>query len=225
MVNPTMTPMVGPDYGLENYTFGAMMAHQMLLFTAVTVGNMSILLTARRTRAEEEDGCIEIVRSLPAGRLSHLLAVILVLFGTNVLLALGMGFGLYALGIESMDVKGSLLYGAALGAVGCFFTGITALFAQLSESSCGTIGLSFTMLGVSYLIRAISDVSNETLSWFSPCKQLLVAGHRNCSSFYRSRCYGAVFKFHSRYRLRVFTVKARQKVRIFLFTKSFWACI
>ncbi len=32
-----------------------------------------------------------------------------------------MGFGLYALGIESMDFEGSLMYGAALGATGIFF--------------------------------------------------------------------------------------------------------
>ncbi|WP_158738698.1 ABC transporter permease [Alteribacillus sp. YIM 98480] len=175
MLNPAMTAMVGPGYGLENYTFGAMMAHQMLLFTAVTVGIMNILLLARHTRAAEEDGRIEMVRSLPVGRLSNLLAAIAVLFGTNVLLALGIGFGLYVLGIDSMSLNGSLLYGAALGAIGFFFTGVTALFAQLSESSRGAIGLSFTVLGVSYLIRAIGDVSNETLSWFSPLGWILGA--------------------------------------------------
>ena len=50
------------------------------------------------------------------------------------------GFGLYALGIESMDLEGSLLYGAALGATGIFFTAVTAIFAQLSENSEGRLG-------------------------------------------------------------------------------------
>lgn len=163
-----MTAMVGQGYGLDNYTPGAMMAHQMLLFTAIAVGIMSILLVARHTRADEEDGRIEMIRSLPAGRLSHLSATMFVLFGTHVLLALLIGFGLYALRIESIDLEGSLLYGAALGATGIFFTVITALFAQLAENSRGTIGLSFAVLGAAYLIRAIGDVSNETLSWFSP---------------------------------------------------------
>lgn len=168
MVNPAMTAMLGPGFGLADYTFGAMMAHQMLLFTALTVAIMSILLATRHTRADEEGGRIEMIRSLPVGRLSNLSATIYVLFGTNILLAFMVGFGLYALGIESMDLKGSLLYGAALGATGIFFTAITALFAQLSENSRGTIGFSFAILGVAYLIRAIGDVSNETLSWFSP---------------------------------------------------------
>jgi ABC-2 type transport system permease protein len=168
MVNPAMTAMVGKGYGLDNYTNGAMMAHQMLLFTAITVAIMSILLVARHTRAAEEDGRIEMIRSLPSGRLANLHATICNLIGTNVVLALIIGLGLYSLRIESMDLEGSILYGAALGATGILFTAITALFAQLSESSRGTIGFSFTVLGIAYLVRAIGDVGNETLSWFSP---------------------------------------------------------
>ena len=173
MKNPAMTAMIGPGYGLDNYTNGAMMSHEMLLFTAITVAIMSILLVTRHTRADEEDGRIEMIRALPVGRLSNLSSTTLVLFGTNVLLAFFIGFGLYTLGIESMDLEGSLLYGAALGATGIFFTAITALFAQLSENSRGTIGYSLAVLGVAYLIRAIGDVSNETLALFSPLGWIL----------------------------------------------------
>ncbi|WP_067726648.1 ABC transporter permease [Oceanobacillus damuensis] len=168
MRNPAMTAMVGQGYGLDNYTAGAMMSHQMLLFTAIIVAIMSILLVTRHTRADEEDGRTEIIRSLPSGRLSNLTSTILLVSFTNVLLALIIGFGNYALGIESMDLEGSMLYGAALGATGIFFMALTAVFAQVSESSRGTIGLSFAVLGLAYLIRAIGDVGNETLSWFSP---------------------------------------------------------
>lgn len=175
MKNPAMSAMVGQGYGLENYTIGAMMAHQMLLFTALAVAIMSILLVARHTRADEEDGRIEMIRSLPTGRLSNLSATVLVVSGVNVLLALIVGFGLYALGIESMDLHGSLLYGTALGATGIFFTAITALFAQLSENVRGTMGLAFAVLGVAYLIRAIGDAGNEMMSWFSPLGWVLGA--------------------------------------------------
>ncbi|WP_078381837.1 ABC transporter permease [Sutcliffiella halmapala] len=168
MRNPAMTAMIGPGYGLDYYTEGAMMAHQMLLFTAIVVAIMSILLVTRHTRGDEEEGRIELIRSFPVGRLSNLTSTVLVLFGVNVLLALISGFGLYSLGIESMDLNGSLLYGAGLGATGIFFTAITALFAQLSENTRGTIGYSFTVLVGAYLLRAVGDVSNETLSWFSP---------------------------------------------------------
>ncbi|MBY7142107.1 ABC transporter permease [Virgibacillus sp. NKC19-3] len=167
MENPAMTAMIGKG-DLSNYTIGAMTAHQMLLLTAVVVGLMSILLVTRHTRADEEDGRIEMVRSLPVGRLSNLNATLFVFVITHVILAFIIGFGLYTLGIESMDLEGSLLYGATLGATGIFFVGVTALLAQLSESSRGTIGLSIAMLLVAYLVRAIGDVGNETLSWISP---------------------------------------------------------
>lgn len=103
------------------------------------------------------------------------MSAMLVLFGMNLLLALIIGLGLYTLGIESMDLEGSLLYGAALGATGMFFSAVTAVFAQMSESSRGTIGLSFAVLGVAYLIRAIGDAGNEMLSWFSPLGWVLGA--------------------------------------------------
>lgn len=175
MQNPAMSAMVGQGYGLDNYTTGAMMAHQMLLFTGLAVAIMSILLVTRHTRADEENGRIEMVRSLPTGRLSNLHATVLVISVTNILLALLVGFSLYALQIDSMDLQGSLLYGTALGVIGIFFTAITALFAQLSESSRGTIGLSFSVLGIAYLIRAIGDAGNEMISWFSPLGWVLGA--------------------------------------------------
>src|SRR5699024_1203914 len=71
MKNPAMTAMVGPGYGLDHYTIGAMMAHQMLLFTAIAIGVMSILLVTRHTRSAEEDGRLEMIHSLPTGRLAN----------------------------------------------------------------------------------------------------------------------------------------------------------
>src|SRR5699024_12766919 len=44
---------------------------------------------------------------------------------------------------------------------------VTALATQLSESSRGVITLAFTLLGISYIIRAIGDSGEETISWFS----------------------------------------------------------
>jgi ABC-2 type transport system permease protein len=173
MKNPAMVAMVGPIYETGQYTTGAMFANEMLLFTALAVAFMSIFLVVRHTRKDEEGGRIEVIRSLPVGRLSNLCATVLVSFGANMILSLFTGFGLYAMGIESMDLEGSLLFGAALGATGFIFTAIAALFSQLAESSRGAIGYSFTFLGVAYLIRAVGDVSSETMSWCSPLGWIL----------------------------------------------------
>ena len=173
MKNPAMIAMVGQGYGLDNYHTGAMMAHQMLLFTAIMVGIMSILLVTRHTRADEEDGRLELIRSLPTGRLANLSSTVFVMSITYVVLTLSVGASLFFLNEESLTLEGSLLYGAALGATGIFFTAITALMAQVSETSRGTIGYSFAVLGVAYLVRAVGDVSNEMLSWFSPLGWIL----------------------------------------------------
>jgi ABC-2 type transport system permease protein len=129
---------------------------------------MSILLVTRHTRGDEEDGRIEMIRSLPVGRLSNLNATLFVICVTNIVLVIITGFGLYALGIESMDLEGSLLYGATLGATGLFFAGVTAVFAQLSESSRSTTGFSIAVLLIAYLVRAVGDVESDALSWISP---------------------------------------------------------
>lgn len=175
MANPAMTAMLGPG-DLDNYTVGAMTAHQMLLLTSLVVGLMAILLVARHTRTDEEEGRIELIRSLPVGRLAWLNATLLVQLGTCVLLALVTGFGLYALGIESMDLEGSLLYGAVLGATGLVFAGVAALFAQLSDNSRGTIGYSIAVLLIAYLVRAVGDAGNDALSWASPLGWVTKAG-------------------------------------------------
>lgn len=167
MENPAMIAMVG-THDLSNYTLGVMTAHQMLLMTAVVVGLMSILLVTRHTREEEEDGRVELIRSLPVGRLSNLNATLFVYTGVYILLALLIGFGLFALNIESMDLEGSLLYGATLGATGILFAGVTALFAQACETSRGTIGFSIAILLIAYIVRGIGDVSTDFLSWISP---------------------------------------------------------
>lgn len=56
MKNPAITVMLGPGYGLDNYTDGAMMAHFMLLFSAIATGIMGILFATRHTREDEEEG-------------------------------------------------------------------------------------------------------------------------------------------------------------------------
>jgi ABC-2 type transport system permease protein len=88
----------------------------------------------------------------------------------NLVLALVIGFGMYAFGDESMCFNGSMLWGASLGAIGLVFAAIAALFCQLSASSRGAMGYSFATLGFLYLLRAPGDMNAdlEILSLISP---------------------------------------------------------
>ena len=175
MKNPAVTVMLGPGYGLDNYTDGAMMSHFMLLFTAVAVGIMSILYAIRHTREDEEAGRTEIIRSLPVGHLSNIAAVFVIAVIMNVVLFLAVGLGLFSLGNKSMDFHGSMLYGAVLGATGVFFAALTCLFAQLSSNTRTVIGYSFGFLILAYFIRGIGDVESEVLSLLSPLGLILRA--------------------------------------------------
>ncbi|NMB33540.1 MAG: ABC transporter permease [Clostridium sp.] len=186
MENPAIIAMMGKPYGINNYTLGALMSHQTLLFTAVAVAIMSILFMNRNTKADEESGRIEVIRSLPMGRLSNTSASIIVLIAVNTAIALTLGLGLYALGIESIDLKGSMFYGMVLGATGIFFGAITVLCAQLTSTTRGTIGCSFGVLGVSYFLRAIGDVGKESLAVLSPLGWILR------SEVYVSNKYGPI---------------------------------
>lgn len=175
MQNPALTSMLGPMYGVNDYNVGAMTAHQMLLFTALAVAIMSILLVTRHTRGDEESGRLEMIRSFPVGRLANVTAALLVVSFINVALGAVVGFGLFALGIDSVDFAGSMLYGAVLTATGIFFTATTALFAQLSETSRGALGIGFGFLISSYVVRAAGDVGSEALSLISPLGLILRA--------------------------------------------------
>lgn len=173
MKNPAMTAMVGKGYGLSDYTDGAMLSHQMLLFTMIAAAIMSILLASRHTRGEEEDGRMEMIRALPVGRAANLSAVLVVLLMANGGLAVFLTGGLVSLGIDSISLGGSLLYGIAVGSAGMIFGTVTLVAGQLLGSTVGTLGWSFAFLGLSYLLRAIGDVGDLFLTWCSPLGWLL----------------------------------------------------
>ncbi|WP_040287090.1 ABC transporter permease [Sporosarcina koreensis] len=167
MKNPAMTAMVGPG-NLDHYTLGAMTTHQMLLLTAVAVAIMNILLAVRFTRAEEEAGISEMLLALPVGRRAPLLAAAGVLAAVNFALAAAVSTGLASLGMDSLTVIGSMLYGLTLGGAGLLFASVALIAAQLSESARGATGLAMITLVLAFLIRAAGDAAESRVSWLSP---------------------------------------------------------
>ncbi|MEF2246834.1 MULTISPECIES: ABC transporter permease [unclassified Paenibacillus] len=166
--NPAMIAMIGPSEGIDNYTSGAMFGHEMILFMAIFAAIMNILLMARHTREDEEEGRLELIRSRSAGRLAQLGSACLELFAINFSLAILLGAGLSILNIEGMPIADNFLFGASLGSVGLCFAAITALIAQAAASHRSTVGISFAILGISYLFRAMTDIENTDWSSLSP---------------------------------------------------------
>lgn len=169
MDTPAGLAMTGPRHYLDDYGLGAMMGHQMLGFTAIMVGLMSVLIITRHTRAEEETGRAELVRSTVVGRHAHLAAALSVAVLANLVLAVLLAVGLGGLGIERIDFGGSLLYGFAHAAIGIVFAAVAAITAQVTAHSRGASGMAFAVIGLAYALRAAGDAgSDDALSWLSP---------------------------------------------------------
>ncbi|MGW0826635.1 ABC transporter permease [Streptomyces sp. NPDC002845] len=169
MDTPAGLAMSGPREYLTDYNFGSMLGHQMIGFMAVLVGLMSVLIITRHTRAEEETGRAELVRSTVVGRHAHLAAALSVAVIANLGLALLLALGLSGLGLEGMDTGGSLLYGMTHAAAGIVFAAVAAITVQITAHTRGASGMALTAIGVAYVLRAAGDTGeNGALSWLSP---------------------------------------------------------
>lgn len=166
--NPAMIAMIGPSQGFEHYTSGAMFAHEMMLFTAIIYAICAILLTTNQTREEEEDGQLELLRARPIATSLPLIITLCQLTLFFILLAIITTLGLTFLHIPSMDVASNALYSFSLSGIGLLFTTLTTVIAQLVTTARGTVGSALALLGVMYVWRGITDISNEKLSIVSP---------------------------------------------------------
>jgi polyether ionophore transport system permease protein len=136
---------------------------------AVFVAVLAILTVLRHTRAEEETGRQELVGAGIVGRRAPLTAALLVVTGTNLVLALLTALGLIAAGLPA---DGSFAFGLAWAGVGIVFAAIAAVTAQLTNSARAATGLAVTVLGLVYLLRAIGDTAGRGgprwVTWLSP---------------------------------------------------------
>lgn len=166
--NPATIMMTGPAFAVDDYTFGAAVANELSLYVFLAVAIMSILLTVRHTRAEEEDGRLEVVRALPVGRFAPATAAVATVGLANLLVGAATTAGLVA---AEMAVADSLAFGAATAAAGLVFAALTTVLAQLSEHARSVTGMAMAAMAAAFLVRGIGDVVNPTgswLSWLSP---------------------------------------------------------
>jgi len=173
MENPAMIALAGPVYGRADYHTGAAYANMMLVFCVIFAAIMNIFLVVRHTRADEEAGRAELLRARPVGAAAPLTATLLLSFLANGLLAVLTTVFLIFFEAQGMTAEGVWLFGAALGVVGWFFAGLTALLAQLSENTRIVRTGAFLLLLWFYLQRGIGDLFSETLSRLSPLGLIL----------------------------------------------------
>lgn len=155
--------LAGPPFGLDS--IGGIVVYEASITALLGVALMAIFLTNRHTRAEEEAGRTEVLRSTVVGRHAPMAAVLIVVAAACMLVGAGV-----AAGVASIDVPvgGAALFGAAIAALGIVFACLTAAVAQLMTNGRGVIGIMLAILGTSYAVRAVGDLGDGTLSWLSP---------------------------------------------------------
>lgn len=138
---------------------------KLTVLGCVFMGLLSTLLVTRHTRAEEEQGRVELLGAGVVGRYAPLAAALALAVGTSVLIGLLTGAGLR---IAGMPVGGSLAFAVAWTTCGIAFAGVSAVSAQLTQTARTANGLAVGVLGAAYLLRAIGDTALPALSYLSP---------------------------------------------------------
>jgi ABC-2 type transport system permease protein len=163
----------GPASGTS---IGAMTMVEAYGVLAILTALMSAQAVVRHTRQDEETGRAELLGAGIVGHHARLTAALSVVFLANLALAAGMALVLIGYGLP---VGGSIVSGAAFGAVGLTFAAIAAVTAQVAQTQRAANGLAGAILGVAFLLRAIGDVMGEVApsgvelisawpSWLSP---------------------------------------------------------
>jgi ABC-2 type transport system permease protein len=165
---PAMIALMGPVYGLEALTPAMVMAQECLIWFLLAIAAMNIFFVNRHTRDDEELGRLEMLRSLPVGRLTDSAATLAGAFALNLAISVLVALGLVAVDIAGTSAAGAFAYGLAIGAVGFLFAALTLMAAQLFSTTRGVIGWSFACLGLFYILRAAGDISNAAASHISP---------------------------------------------------------
>jgi ABC-2 type transport system permease protein len=163
--NTSLRAMYGPAFDLTSA--GGFTAWRIGGFVAVFIALMSLLAVVRHTRAEEEAGRLELLRSGVVGRHAPLAAALLVTIGANVVLAVIVVVGLV---YEGIPLGGSVALALGYIACGIVFAGVGAVTAQVSENARPARGMAASVLGVAFLLRAVGDSTDRVtwMSWLSP---------------------------------------------------------
>jgi ABC-2 type transport system permease protein len=170
--NTAFIAMLGPPRGLD--TVGGEAFWQSSGFCAILAGLMCMFIVGRHTRAEEESGRDELLRSGVIGRRAPLVAAFATALVASVVMGLLTTIGLLLVRSDAplkglpLPVADSVASGVGLAACGAVFSGSALVAMQLSASTRTAYGVAGVVLGASYLLRAVGDVGNGVASWLSP---------------------------------------------------------
>ena len=161
--NAATIALAGPPVGLD--TVAGAVAFEISATVMLIAALMAMFTVTRHTRADEEAGRTELLRSARVGRHAPLLAAVLLSSLACVVLALAIGAATTASGLPPL---GSFVLGASVGACGLVFTGITAVAAQATGHTRAVYGAVGGLFAVAFVLRAVGDIEGNWVRWTSP---------------------------------------------------------
>jgi ABC-2 type transport system permease protein len=149
-------------------SLGALALIKLTAFGTALVAVVMVFAVVRHTRADEEQGRLELLAAGAVGRAAPLAAALAVGAGASVTLGAVTALALRG---ARLPLVGSLTFGLGWALTGLAFTAVAAVCAQLSVSSRAARGLALAGLGVAYALRAVGDLPERgpgLTSWLSP---------------------------------------------------------
>jgi ABC-2 type transport system permease protein len=86
----------------------------------------------------------------------------------NIVLGLFIGITMSIFNVPSIDFTGSILFGLSISLAGIIGAGIALLMAQIMPSSSSATGSALGIIGLLYILRASTDISNVDVSMINP---------------------------------------------------------
>ncbi|WP_328537582.1 ABC transporter permease [Streptomyces sp. NBC_00344] len=164
--NSSLRALYGPVF---SDSVGGLTAWRMTAIGAALAAAMSLTIVVRHTREEEETGRQELLSSAMVGRLAPLTAALLAALTANAALASVTAAGLVGSG-EPAD--GSVAAGLVVAGAGMLFACTAAIAAQLTESARAAKGITASVIGAAFVLKAAGDASSDpgssVLTWLSP---------------------------------------------------------
>lgn len=164
---PALVALTGPPFDLR--TIGGLTAWRIGGFGSVLLALLGAFTVVRHTRAEEENGRVELIGAGSVGRYAPLSAALVVAFGACLVVGLSIAVSLISLGETA---AGAMAMGLGFAGSGWMFASLAALASQLTASARVANGIVGGLLGLAFAFRAIGDSASEGgpkwLSWLSP---------------------------------------------------------
>ncbi|GAA3394991.1 hypothetical protein [Cryptosporangium minutisporangium] len=169
--NAASTLMYGelPEPG----TVAQMFAWEVGAITTILAAIAAVLVAVAATRATEDDGTLELVRSTGTDPRTPLRAALVVLVGVASVLAVGSATAVALVGalggVDAVTSSGAAAFGAVLGATFLLVGTGAVVLAQVAPAAGGARALGLAAVGLAFAVRAIADSQDlRWLNWFSP---------------------------------------------------------